>query len=61
MKQPIMAIKASKIIKESLGADFITMPLNSRINPPNFRGSEEELREYMRKKYDREVELVNNA
>jgi len=58
MKQPIVAIKASKIIKESIGADFIVAPLNSRINPPNFRGTEEELRSYMKRRYDREVEIV---
>jgi hypothetical protein len=57
-KQPIMAIKASKIIKESLDADFIVAPLNSKINPPNFRGTEEELRNYIKRKYDREVEIV---
>lgn len=58
-KQKIVAIKASQIIKESLGVDFIVAPLNSKINPPNFRGTEEELRNYIKKRYDREVEIVN--
>lgn len=59
MKQTIMVTKTTQIIKESIGADFIISPLNSSMSWSNFKGTEEQLRNYIKTKYNREVEIVN--
>ena len=59
MKSKIMVTKTTQIIKESIGADFIIAPLNRSMSWSNFKGTEEELRNHIKRKYDREVEVIN--
>ena len=59
MKSKIMVTKTTQIIKESIGADFIVAPLNRSMSWSNFKGTEEQLRNYIQRKYGREVEIVN--